>query len=78
MNIDFLGVGDVPSLSGVLMPKGPISRIDAILIIVDHIIDKEMVIVSVEQNSNRFVLMARDEVKVVPARELVYLEDAPD
>lgn len=68
----------MPSLSGVLMPKGPISRIDAILIIVDHIIDKEMVVVSVEQNSNRFVLMARDEIKVVPARELVYLEDAPD
>lgn len=78
MYIYLLGVGDMPSLSGILMPKGPISRIDAILIIVDHIIDKEMVIVSVEQYSNRFVLMARNEIKVVPARELVDLEDAPD
>lgn len=77
-DIDFLGVGDVSSLCCIIMSKGPICRVDAILIIVYHVIDKEMVVVGVEENSDGFVLMARDEIKVAFAGELVDLEDAPD
>ena len=77
-DIDFLRAGDAPSVSRVLMPKWPVSRVDAVLIVEDHVVDKEMVVIGVEQDSDGLVLIARDEVKVVFAGELVDLEDAPD
>lgn len=76
--INLLGVRDMPSLYSIIMSKGPICRVDAILIIIDHVVNKKMVIVSVEEYSDWFVLVARDEVKMILAGELVYLKDAPD
>lgn len=42
----------------------PVSWVDAIFSIEDHVIDLEMVVISVEEYLDRFATMTRDKVEV--------------
>lgn len=52
-------------LTCLFMPERPVCWTNAILIVVNAIVDEEIGIVSVEKNSNRFILLSRNEIEMV-------------
>jgi hypothetical protein len=68
LNVDFLGVGDMASLLCDCMVKGPVGRVDAVLGVEDAVVDVKVIIVSVEHDVDRLVLVPWDEIEVAASR----------
>lgn len=64
-------------LVGVVIP-GPVLGVETVVGIVDEEVDEDVAIISLEQDLDWFVLLARQVVEVVTLGEIVDFERCPD
>ena len=60
------------------MSERPIHWVNAITGIVNAIVNVEVGVISIEDNSNRFILLSRNEIEMTILGKLIYFEDAPN